>query len=174
LIDRSRKTARAFPVADVASALASGAACISVGDSGEAAAATARSREGAVGADIRFALPKEGGGLAMEAFAIPRDAPHREQAHALLDFLLRPEISRRDADAARLVDPEAADQDAMLARLWPQGVFDARVAPLVQAEWETLVTGKAEASPPAKSGGRTPPTSVKAQGPKPKKPRKPR
>ena len=76
LIDRSRKTARAFPAADVASALASGAACISVGDAGEAAAATARSREGGVGADIRFALPKEGGGLAMEAYAIPRDAPH--------------------------------------------------------------------------------------------------
>jgi putrescine transport system substrate-binding protein len=172
LIDRSRKTARAFPDADVASALASGAACISVGDAGEAAAATARSREGGVGADIRFALPKEGGGLAMEAFAIPRDAPHGEQAHALLDFLLRPEISRRNAEAARLVDPEAADQDTMLTRLSPQGAYDPRVAPLVQAEWESLVTGKAEGSPPSKSGGRTPPAQVKAQGPKPKKPRK--
>jgi putrescine transport system substrate-binding protein len=174
LIDRSRKTARAFPAADVASALASGAACISVGDAGEAAAAAARSREGGVGADIRFALPKEGGGLAMEAFAIPRDAPHNEQAHALLDFLLRPEISRSDVDAARLVDPEAADQDTMLTRLWPQGAYDPRFAPLVQAEWETLVTGKAEASPPSKSSGRTPPASAKAQGPKPKKPKKPR
>ena len=172
LIDRSRKTARAFPATDVASALASGAACISVGDAGEAAAATARSREGGVGTDIRFALPKEGGGLAMETYAIPRDALHGEQAHALLDFLLRPEISRRNAEAARLVDPEAADQDAMLARLSPHGVYDPRIAPLVQAEWETLVTGKAEAAPPSKSGGRTPPTSVKTQAPKPKKPRK--
>ena len=171
-IDRSRKTARAFPVADVASALASGAACISVGDAGEAAAATARSREGGVGADIRFALPKEGGGLAMEAFAIPRDAPHGEQAHALLDFLLRPDFSRRNAEAARLVDPEAADQDAMLARLTPQGAYDPRIAPLVQAEWESLVTSKAEASPPSKSGGRTPPAPIKKQSPKPKKPRK--
>jgi putrescine transport system substrate-binding protein len=170
LIDRSRKTARAFPAADVASALASGAACISVGDAGEAAAATARSREGGVGADIRFALPKEGGGLAMEAYAVPRDAPHGDQAHALLDFLLRPEISRRNADAARLVDPEAADQDETLKRLSPQGAYDPRVAPLAQAEWESLVTGKAEGSPPSESGGRTPPARVKAQGPK--RPRK--
>ena len=170
LIDRSRKTARAFPAADVASALASGAACISAGDAGEAAAATARSREGGVGADIRFALPKEGGGLAMEAYAIPRDAPHGEQAHALLDFLLRPDFSRRDADAARLVDPEAADQDDTLKRLSPQGAYDPRVAPLVQAEWESLVTGKAEASPPSESGGRTPTPRVKAQSPK--RPRK--
>jgi putrescine transport system substrate-binding protein len=166
LIDRSRKTARAFPAADVASALASGAACISVGDAGEAEAATARSREGGVGTDIRFALPKEGGGLAMETFAIPRDAPNGEQARALLDFLLRPEISRRNADAARLVDPQAADQDAMLARLSPQGAYDPHVAPLVQAEWESLVSGKIDGSPPSQSGGRTPPPNVKAQGPK--------
>ena len=179
LIDRSRKTARAFPAADVASALASGAACLSLGDAGEAEAAKARSREGGVGADIRFALPKEGGGLAIEAYAVPRDATHSEQAHALLDFLLRPEISRRNAEAARLVDPEDANQDAPLARLSPQGVYDSHVAPLVQTEWESLVTGKAEASPakaeaspPSKSGGRTPPAHVKAQGPNLKKLRK--
>jgi len=152
LIDRSRKTARAFPVADVASALASGAACISVGDAGEAAAAAARSREGGVGTNVRFALPKEGGGLAMETFAIPRDAPHGVQAHALLVFLLRPEISRRNAAAARLVDPEAADQDAMLARLSPEGAYDPRVASLVQAEWERLVSNK---ETPAAAVGKT-------------------
>ena len=73
----------------------------------------------------------------MEAYAIPRDAPHGEQAHALLDFLLRPDVSRRNADAARLVDPEAADQDDTLKRLSPQGAYDPRVAPLVQAEWES-------------------------------------
>jgi putrescine transport system substrate-binding protein len=152
LIGRSRQTARAFPVADVASALASGAACLSVGDAGEAAAATARSRQGGVGADIRFALPKEGGGLAIEAYAVPRDAPHGEQAHALLDFLLRPEISRRNADAARLVDPEAANQDDTLKRLWPQGAYDPHVAPLVQAEWEQLVSNK---ETPAAAVGKT-------------------
>jgi putrescine transport system substrate-binding protein len=170
LIDRGRKTARAFPAADVASALASGAACISVGDAGEAAAATARSREGGVGADIRFALPKEGGGLAMEFYATPRDAPHSDIAHALIDFLLRPENSRRNADAARLVDPEAADQDETLKRLSPQGAYDPRVAPLVQTEWETLVSGKAAASPPSESGGQKPRQRVNAQGPK--RPRK--
>jgi putrescine transport system substrate-binding protein len=172
LIDRARKTARAFPAGDVASALASGAACISVGDAGEAAAATARSHEGGVGTDIRFTLPKEGGGLAMETFAIPRDAPQGEEAHALLDFLLRPDNARRNAEAARLVNPEADDQDATLARLSPQGAYDSKIAPLVQAEWETLVTGKAEAAPQSKTGGRTPPAPVKTQAPKPKKPRK--
>ena len=166
LIDRSRKTARAFPAADVVSALASGAACLSVGDAGQAEAAKIRSREGGAGADIRFALPKEGGGLAMEVLAIPRDATHLEQAHALLDFLLRPDVAQRDADAARLVDPEAADQDALLARLSPQGAYDARVAPLVQAEWERLVSGKAEGTKPSESGRQKPPAQAKTPAPK--------
>jgi putrescine transport system substrate-binding protein len=152
LIDRSRKTARAFPVADVASALASGAACLSVGDAGEAEAAKARSRQGGVGADIRFALPKEGGGLAVEAYAIPGDALHGELAHALLDFLLSPDVARRNADAARLVNPEAADQDETLKRLSPQGAYDPHVAPLVEAEWEQLVSNKAT---PAAAAGKT-------------------
>jgi putrescine transport system substrate-binding protein len=173
LIGRSRKTARAFPAADVVSALASGAACLSVGDAGEAEAAKSRSREGGAGADIRFALPKEGGGLAIEVYAMPRDALHSDVAYLLLDYLLRPEIASRNAAAARLIDAEAADQDETLKRLSPQGAYDARVAPLVQTEWESLVTSKAEAPKPSQSGGRTPPARVKAQRPNPKKPKKP-
>jgi putrescine transport system substrate-binding protein len=170
LIGRSRQTARAFPAADVASALASGAACLSVGDAGEAEAAKARSGQGGVGADIRFTLPKEGGGLTMEVYAIPRDAPHIEVGHDLLNFLMWPEVARRNADAARLVDAYAAGQDDTLKRLSPQGAYDPRVAPLVQAEWETLVSGKAAASPPSESGGQKPRQRVNAQGPK--RPRK--
>jgi putrescine transport system substrate-binding protein len=142
LIGRTRQTARAFAAADVVSALASGAACLSVGDAGEAEAASTRSREGGAGADIRFALPKEGGGLMIIAFAIPKDAPHLDQAYALLDFLLRPEIAARDAQAARLIDAQASDNLETLKRLWPQGAYDPRVAPLVEEEWERLVAGK--------------------------------
>jgi putrescine transport system substrate-binding protein len=172
LIGHSRQTARAFPAADVASALASGAACLSVGDAGEAEAAKARSAQGGVGADIRFALPKEGGGLTMEVYAIPRDAPHIEVGHGLLNFLTLPAVARRNADAARLVDAFAADQDETLKRLSPQGAYDPRVAPLVQAEWEGLVTGKAEGSPPSQAGAHTPPPHAKTKGPSPKKPKK--
>jgi putrescine transport system substrate-binding protein len=142
LIGRTRQTARAFAAADVVSALASGAACLSVGDAGEAEAAGARSREGGAGADIRFALPREGGGLVIVAFAIPRDAPHLDQAYALLDFLLRPAIAARDAQTARLVDAQASGDLETLRRLWPQGAYDPRVAPLVEEEWEHLVAGK--------------------------------
>jgi spermidine/putrescine-binding protein len=106
----------------------------------------------------------------MEVYAIPRDAPHIEVGHDLLNFLMWPEVARRNADAARMVDAYAADQDETLKRLSPEGAYDPRVAPLVQSEWETLVSAKAAASPPSESGGQKPRQRVNAQGPK--RPRK--
>jgi putrescine transport system substrate-binding protein len=142
LIGRARQAARAFPAPDVVGALASGAACLAVGDAGEAEAASARSREGAAPRNIRFALPKEGGALSIDAFAIPRDAPHPEEAYALLDFLLRPDIAERDARAARLVSAETAGQDETLKHSWPEDAYDARLATAVQIEWARLRAAK--------------------------------
>jgi putrescine transport system substrate-binding protein len=142
LIGRARLAARAFPAPDVAGALASGAACLTVGDPGEAEGATLRSRESGAPANFAFTLPREGGALSIDSFAIPRDAPHTDEAYALLDFLLRPDIAAADARAARLVDPLQPDGDDMLKRLWPQGVYDARVASAVQAEWARLRAAK--------------------------------
>ena len=53
-----------------------------------------------------------------------------------------PEVARRNADAARMVDAYAADQDETLKRLSPEGAYDPRVAPLVQSEWEILFPPK--------------------------------
>jgi len=142
LIGRARLAARAFPASDVVGALARGAACLAVGDAGEAEAASARSREGGAAVNVRFALPREGGALSIDAFAIPRDAPHPAQAYALLDFLLRPDIAARDARAARLVDAQAGGQDGILKLVWPEGAYDARLAAAVQTEWARLRAGK--------------------------------
>jgi putrescine transport system substrate-binding protein len=142
LIGRLRLAARAFPAPDVVGALASGAACLAVGDAGEAEAASARSREGGAPLDVRFALPREGGALSLDAFAIPRDAPHPDEAYALLNFLLRPDIAARDARAARLVSALDASQNESLKRLWPAGAYDARLESAVQAEWARLLPGK--------------------------------
>jgi putrescine transport system substrate-binding protein len=150
LIDRARQSARAFPAPDVVSALAGGSACLSLGDAGEADAANARSRQGAAPVNIRFALPREGGAVSLDAFAVPRDAPHPDEAYALLSFLLRPDIAARDARAARLVGAEDSGQNDMLARLWPAGAIDARLESAVEAEWTRLVAGKTAQAPSPK------------------------
>ncbi|MBV8473190.1 MAG: extracellular solute-binding protein [Hyphomicrobiales bacterium] len=142
LLARVRLAARAFPAPDVAGALASGAACLAVGDAGEAEAATARSHEGGEAADFAFSLPREGGALSLDAYAIPRDAPDANEAYALLDFLLRPEIAAANARTARLVSPLEGGHEDALKRLWPEGVYDPRVASAVEAEWARLRAAK--------------------------------
>jgi len=46
--------------------------------------------------EIAFALGKEGGEIWSDYYAIPKDAPHREAAYALINFLLMPEVNARE------------------------------------------------------------------------------
>ncbi|WP_138468862.1 PotD/PotF family extracellular solute-binding protein [Poseidonocella sp. HB161398] len=47
--------------------------------------------------EIGFALGKEGGEIWSDYYAIPKDAPHKEAAYALINFLLDPEVNAREA-----------------------------------------------------------------------------
>jgi spermidine/putrescine transport system substrate-binding protein len=47
--------------------------------------------------EIGFALGKEGGEIWSDYYAIPKDAPHREAAYALINYLLDPQVNAREA-----------------------------------------------------------------------------
>lgn len=47
--------------------------------------------------EIRFALGKEGGEIWSDYYAIPKNAPHRDAAYALLNFLIDPQVNAREA-----------------------------------------------------------------------------
>lgn len=40
---------------------------------------------------VGYAIPKEGGAISCDHFAIPKGAPHKKLAHEFINFLLRPE-----------------------------------------------------------------------------------
>jgi len=42
---------------------------------------------------FQYVLPAEGAHMFIDSLAIPKDAPNKKEAHAFLDFILRPEIS---------------------------------------------------------------------------------
>ncbi|MGR3600463.1 MAG: ABC transporter substrate-binding protein [Heliomarina sp.] len=46
--------------------------------------------------EIGFALGKEGGEIWSDYYAIPKDAPHKEAAYALINFLLDPEVNKAE------------------------------------------------------------------------------
>ena len=135
LIIRARAAVRQPASRDPISAIAGGAVCLTFGDTAQAAIASRRSREGGQGLDIRFAEPGEGGPIAIDALAEPRDAPHPKEALALIDFLLRPSVDAEATAAAGLASAEAETSATYFRGLWPVGVYYPALVPVIEKEW---------------------------------------
>ena len=52
--------------------------------------------------EMLYVLGKEGGEIWTDIYAIPKGAPNREAAYALIDYLLTPEINAKEVAGARL------------------------------------------------------------------------
>jgi putrescine transport system substrate-binding protein len=72
--------------------LANGDICVAMGYSGDVQQAADRAEEAGSDIEIAYAIPKEGAQVATDVMAIPRDAPHPDNAHAFIDFLLQPDV----------------------------------------------------------------------------------
>ena len=59
--------------------------------------------------EVSFSIPKEGALLWVDVMAIPKDAPRPDNAHAFIDFLLRPDII---ADVSNFISYANANQAA--------------------------------------------------------------
>lgn len=72
--------------------------------------------------ELAYVLPEEGSNLWFDNIVIPHNAQNVEGAHALIDFLLRPEVAAKNADyvgystpneaATALMDPEVISDEA--------------------------------------------------------------
>ena len=57
-----------------------------------------RAAEAKNGVEIGYAIPKEGAQLFFDNLAIPKDAGNVAQAHALINYLLRPEVAAKSTN----------------------------------------------------------------------------
>ncbi len=73
--------------------LAGGKACVALGWAGDINIARARAIENKNGNDIQALLPSTGGLIFFDNLAIPKDAKHPNNAHAFIDYFLRPDVS---------------------------------------------------------------------------------
>jgi len=69
-----------------------GSLCAVMGYSGDINIARARAAGMKGGAVIEALIPKTGATLFFDSMAIPVDAPHPQNAHKFIDFILRPEV----------------------------------------------------------------------------------
>jgi putrescine transport system substrate-binding protein len=139
-------------------ALANGDICIAVGYNGDVVQARKRAHEANNGITISYVIPKEGALVWFDTLAIPRDAPHLENAHVFLDYLMDPQVianvtnatgfANANAAATPLVNQSIAADAAVYptrgeqARLFVQVVDTPEQTRAITRIWQKFKTGQ--------------------------------
>lgn len=89
---KARPYVRYFHSSKFVDDLATGEVCVSIGWSGSIFQARARGVAAAKPVHVNYVIPKEGAPLWIDTIAIPADAPHPENAHAFLDYIMEPQV----------------------------------------------------------------------------------
>ena len=128
---------RVFANGGALEALATGQTCLAFDYSGDVTQAAVRAAEAKQGVTVRYIAPKEGVEVGFDMIAIPAGAAHKAEAHAFINFVLRPEIMARITAATHYPNAVPASQ-ALLAdtSMFPSEVERARfftIGPVPQA-----------------------------------------
>jgi putrescine transport system substrate-binding protein len=139
-------------------ALANGDICIAVGYNGDVVQARKRAHEANNGITINYVIPKEGALVWFDTLAIPKDAPHPENAHVLLNYLMDPQVianvtnatgfANANAAATPLVNPSIAADAAVYptrdeqVRLFVQVVDTPEQSRAITRIWQKFKTGQ--------------------------------
>lgn len=137
--------------------LANGDVCLSAGFSGDVLQARDRADEAENGVQIAYVTPKEGSLIWFDMMAIPADAPHPENAHAFINFIMEPEIIAEitnyvyyaNGNKASLPfiedeiknDPSIYPSDAVRDTLFTAVVYSPQFARTMTRSWTTIKTG---------------------------------
>jgi putrescine transport system substrate-binding protein len=119
LIEKVRPYVRKFHSSQYINDLATGDICIALGYSGDVIQARNRAREAESPVEIAFRVPREGAQMSIDMLGIPVDAPHPDNAHVFINYILRPDVIAAITNAVSypnpnlaatpLVDPEIRD-----------------------------------------------------------------
>jgi len=137
--------------------LANGEVCIAVGYSGDVLQARDRAAEAGKDIDIRFAIPREGALMWFDTLAIPADARHPANAHAFINYLLRPDVAAANSNfvnyaTANLAALDQVNEDLrndpgiyptpeVKERLQPNLAKSAEFTRSLNRAWTRFVTG---------------------------------
>jgi putrescine transport system substrate-binding protein len=139
-------------------ALANGEICLAVGWSGDVLQARDRAAEVGQGVEVAYAVPKEGTIVWFDMYAIPADAPHPNNAHAFINFMMRPDVAAKNSnfvhyasgnaaavplvDEAVRNDPSVYPPAEVKAKLFPDLASTDEFTRLVNRSWTKFTTGQ--------------------------------
>jgi putrescine transport system substrate-binding protein len=158
LITKVRPAVRKFHSSEYLNALASGEICLVLGYSGDIKQAQKRAAEAKNGVEIGYAIPKEGAQLWFDNLAIPKDARNLAEAHALINYLLKPEVAAKNSnfisyangnaasralvDKAILDDKTIYPDDAAMRGFYTIMAHDQKTQRLINRMWTRIKTGR--------------------------------
>ena len=138
--------------------LANGDICVAIGWSGDVMQAAARAKDANKGGGVGYVFPKEGALVCYDMKAIPGDAKHPENAHAFINYLMKPDViakisnfvSYASANKASLPMVDAAIRDnpniyptaEMKPKMFTLKVLPQKVNREVTRVWTKVKTGK--------------------------------
>jgi putrescine transport system substrate-binding protein len=155
---RVRDNVRKFHSSEYINALAGGDICMALGFSGDILQARKRAKEAGNGVEIDYIIPAEGAQMWFDSMVIPKDAPNPGNAHALIDYLLRPDVAAANSNlveyananlpAKALIKPEVRDNTSVyptaevMSRLFTNTAYDERLQRTVTRLWTRVKTGR--------------------------------
>ncbi len=110
LLKKVRPFVKKFHSSEYLNALASGEICLVLGWSGDIKQAQKRAAEAKNGVEIGYAIPKGGAQMWFDNLAIPKDARNVAEAHAFIDYLLKPEIAAKNSNFISYANGNLASQ----------------------------------------------------------------
>ena len=147
-----------FHSSEYVNALANGDICLALGWSGDVLQARDRAAEADAGVTVEYAIPPEGALMWFDNMAIPADAPNVAEAHAFIDYILRPEVMAKASNYVYYANGNAASKEFLsedvfgdpaiypaeetVARLYTVSPFDPRLQRVVTREWTRVRTGQ--------------------------------
>ena len=163
LLSSIRPNIQKFHSSEFINALANGDICIAVGYSGDILQARDRAEEAKNGVEVGYHIPKEGAQMWFDQMAIPADAKNVEEAHAFLNYILKPEAIAKASNYVNYANGNLASQqfinkevledtsifpdEATLKRLFVKKSYDAKTQRVVTRIWTKVVTGQKKKAP---------------------------
>jgi len=138
--------------------LANGEICVALGWSGDILQAQARGAEAEKPVTVAYAIPKEGAIVWFDMLAIPADAPHPDNAHKFINYIMEPAViaaisnyvayangnaaSFEMVDEAVRTDPSVYPTPEVKAKLYPSLAESQEYSRLSNRAWTTVRTGQ--------------------------------
>lgn len=147
-----------FHSSEYIDALGNGDICLAVGWSGDVFLARDAAAEADAGNAVDYVIPNEGALMWFDQLAVPADAPHPQEAHLFIDYLMRPEVIAKasnyvyyangNKDSQPLLEDDVLGDPAIypdadtLGRLYTTLPYPPKVQRIITRSWTRVKTGQ--------------------------------